>query len=150
VKASVLHGPEKFVMAMLQELQVIAGNREVRKEKRKGVASIQKTKEPKRLEVFSTMRADFVMCGIGSDARAFLHNKGAVVSKALVPFGQATIALEALSETTNGDADSVMNPACQLPKFFEAQQPGGCCSGSSEESVGTPMVLFQNLHPMLG
>ena len=28
VKASVLHGPEKFFMAMLQESMVIAGNRE--------------------------------------------------------------------------------------------------------------------------
>ena len=67
------------------------------------------------------------MCGIGSDARGFLQNKGAVVSEALVPldkrdlFKEGAIALEALSETTNGDADSVvMNPACQLPKFFEA------------------------------
>ena len=35
-------------------------------------------------------------------------------------FKEGAIALEALSETTNGDADSVvMNPACQLPKFFE-------------------------------
>jgi hypothetical protein len=31
-------------------------------------------------------------------------------------FKEGAIALEALSETTNGDADSVvMNPACQLP-----------------------------------
>ena len=51
-----------------------------------------------------------------------------LLARLLVPFGQArpfkegAIALEALSETTNGDADSVvMNPACQLPKFFEAQ-----------------------------
>ena len=37
-------------------------------------------------------------------------------------FKEGAIALEALSETTNGDADSVvMNPACQSPKFFEAQ-----------------------------
>jgi hypothetical protein len=43
----------------------------------------------KRLEVFGTMRANFLMCGIGSDGRGFLHNKGAVVSEALVPFGQA-------------------------------------------------------------
>jgi hypothetical protein len=36
-------------------------------------------------------------------------------------FKEGAIALEALSETTNGDADSVvMNPTCQLPKFFEA------------------------------
>ena len=68
------------------------------------------------------------MCAIGSDARGFLHNKGAVISEALVPldkrdlFQEGAIALEALSETTNGDADSVvMNPACQWPKFFEAQ-----------------------------
>ena len=68
------------------------------------------------------------MCGIGSDACGFLYNKGAVVTEALVPFGQArpfpegAIALEALSETTNGNADSVvMNSACQSPKFFEAQ-----------------------------
>jgi hypothetical protein len=60
-----------------------------------GVASIQKTKETrfcpttKRLEAFGTMRADFFMCGIGSDARGFLHDKGAVVSEAQVPFGQA-------------------------------------------------------------
>jgi hypothetical protein len=74
------------------------------------------------------MRADLLMCGIGSDARDFLHNKGAVVSEALVPldkrdlFKEGAIALEALSETTNGDADSVVrNPACQLPKFFEDQ-----------------------------
>ena len=81
----------------------------------------------KRLEAFGTMRSDFLVCGIGNDARGFLHNKGAVVSEAVVLFGQArpfqggAIALEALSETTNGDADSVvMNPACQSPKFFEA------------------------------
>ena len=30
------------------------------------------------------MRADFLMCGIGSDARGFLHNKRAVVSEALL------------------------------------------------------------------
>jgi hypothetical protein len=35
------------------------------------------------------MRADFLMCGIGSEARGFLNNKGAVVSEALVPFEQA-------------------------------------------------------------
>ena len=47
---------------------------------------------------------------------------------ALVPFGQGrpfekgAIALEALSEATNGDAEGVvMNPACQLTKLFEAQ-----------------------------
>jgi hypothetical protein len=43
----------------------------------------------KRLEAFGTMRADFLLCGMGSDARGFLHDKGAVVSEALVPFGQA-------------------------------------------------------------
>ncbi len=26
-------------------------------------------------------------------------------------------------------------------------KPGGCCSGSGEESVGAPMVLFQSIHP---
>jgi hypothetical protein len=31
----------------------------------------------KRLEVFGTMRANFLMCGIGSDGRGFLHNKAA-------------------------------------------------------------------------
>jgi hypothetical protein len=37
-------------------------------------------------------------------------------------YKEGVIALEALSETTNGDADSVvMNSACQSPKFFEAQ-----------------------------
>ena len=43
----------------------------------------------KRLKAFGTMRADFLMCGIGSDACGFLFNKGAVVSEALIPFGQA-------------------------------------------------------------
>jgi hypothetical protein len=63
----------------------------------------------KRLEAFGMMRADFLVCGIGSDATGFLHNKGAVIIEALVPFGQArlfrksAIALEVLSETTNGD-----------------------------------------------
>jgi hypothetical protein len=33
--------------------------------------------------------SDFLMCGIGSVARGSLNNKGAVVSEALVPFGQA-------------------------------------------------------------
>jgi hypothetical protein len=32
----------------------------------------------KGLEVFGTMRADFIVCGIGSDVRDFLDNKGAV------------------------------------------------------------------------
>jgi hypothetical protein len=37
-------------------------------------------------------------------------------------FKEGAIALEGLSETTNGDADSVvMNPACQFLKFFEGQ-----------------------------
>jgi hypothetical protein len=37
-------------------------------------------------------------------------------------FKEGAIALEALSETTNGDADSVvMNSACQSSNFFEAQ-----------------------------
>jgi hypothetical protein len=35
------------------------------------------------------MKGDFLMCAIGSDVRGFLHNKGVVVSEALVPFGQA-------------------------------------------------------------
>ena len=67
------------------------------------------------------------MSGIGSDTRGFLHNKRVVASEALVPFGRGRpfekggIALEALSEATNGDADGVvMNPACQLTKLFEA------------------------------
>jgi hypothetical protein len=57
------------------------------------------------------------MCGIGSDARGFLYNEGAVVSETLVPFGQARSfqgecdRSGGVSETTNGDADSVvMNP----------------------------------------
>jgi hypothetical protein len=92
---------------------------------RKGVASIQETKEisilPNDLTIgsFGTIRTDFLVCGIGSDARGCLYNKGAVVSEALVPldkrdlFKEGAIALETLSETTNGDADSVvMNPAC--------------------------------------
>jgi hypothetical protein len=58
------------------------------------------------------------MCGIGSDACGFLYNKGAVVTEDLVPldkrdlFKEGAIAPEALSETTNRDADSVvMNSA---------------------------------------
>ena len=36
-------------------------------------------------------------------------------------FKEGSVALEALSETTNSDADSVvMNPACQPPKLLEA------------------------------
>jgi hypothetical protein len=55
-------------------------------------------------------------------------------------FKEGAIVLEALSETTNGDADSVvMNPACQLPKFFEAQptadsadeKSGLACTGAA-------------------
>jgi hypothetical protein len=68
---------------------------------------------------FGTMRTDFLMCGIGSDARGFLYNEGAVVSETLVPFGQARSfqgecdRSGGVSETTNGDADSVvMNSAC--------------------------------------
>jgi hypothetical protein len=57
--------------------------------------------------------------------------KGALVSEALVPFGQARPfqggcdrSGEALSETTNGDADGVvMNHACQLHKFFRKVLP---------------------------
>jgi hypothetical protein len=48
-------------------------------------------------------------------------------------FKEGAIALEVLSETTNGDADSVvMNPACQLPKFFEAQPT----ANSADEKSG--------------
>ena len=59
---------------------------------------------------------------------AFRHNKRRVVREALVPSGQTrhfqgdAIALEALSETTNGDADRVvMNPTCHSPKIFGVQ-----------------------------
>jgi hypothetical protein len=74
--------------------RVYTKDKETRAE-RGGVASIQKTKKlvfcptTKRLETFGTMRAEFPLCGIGSDARGFLCNKGAVISEALVPFGQA-------------------------------------------------------------
>jgi hypothetical protein len=48
-------------------------------------------------------------------------------------FKEGAIALEALSETTNDDADSlVMNPACKLPKFFEAQPT----ANSADEKSG--------------
>ena len=48
-------------------------------------------------------------------------------------FKEGAIALEALSEMTNGDADSVvMNPPCQLPKFFEAQPT----ANSAEPEIG--------------
>jgi hypothetical protein len=36
----------------------------------------------KRLEVFGTMRADFIVCEIGSDARGFLDNKERFISEA--------------------------------------------------------------------
>jgi hypothetical protein len=78
--------------------------------KRVASIQIQKTKESvfcpttKRLEVFAAMRGDFLMCAIGSDARDFLHNKGAVVSEALLFFDkrdlkEGAIALEALHDT---------------------------------------------------
>jgi hypothetical protein len=74
------------------------------------------------LEAFGTKRADFSCAELEVMRVASYTNKGAVVTEALVPFGQArpfqgegAIALEALSETTNGDADSVvMNSACQV------------------------------------
>jgi hypothetical protein len=48
-------------------------------------------------------------------------------------FMEGAIALEALSETTNGDAYSVaMNPACQLLKFFQAQSS----ADSADEKSG--------------
>jgi hypothetical protein len=48
---------------------------------------------------------------------------------------EGVIALEALSETTNVDADTVvMNPSCQLPKFFEAQPT----ADSANEKSGLP------------
>ena len=79
------------------------------------------------------------MCGIGSEVHGFLNNKGTVVSEALFLldkrdlFQESAIALEALGETTNGDADSVvMNPAFQLPKFFEAQPT----ANSADEKSG--------------
>jgi hypothetical protein len=78
----------------------------------------------KRLEALGTMRADILRCGIGSDACGSLSNKAAVVTEALVPldkrdlFMEGAIALEALSETTNGDAGIVvMNSTFQSPKF---------------------------------
>ena len=64
-------------------------------EKRGEVASIQRQKtsfcsSAKRLETFGAVRADFLMCGIGNEAYGFLTPpKGAIVSEALVPFGQA-------------------------------------------------------------
>ena len=57
-------------------------------------------------------------------------------------FKEGAIALEALSETTNGDADSiVMNRACRLPKFFGAQptadsadeKSGLACTGAASK-----------------
>jgi hypothetical protein len=55
-------------------------------------------------------------------------------------FKEGAIALEALSETTNGDAASlVMNPACQSPEFLETQptaesadeKSGLACTGAA-------------------
>jgi hypothetical protein len=49
------------------------------------------------------------------------------------PFKEGAIALEALSEATNGDGDGVvMNPTCQSPKFFEAQP----ATDSADEKSG--------------
>jgi hypothetical protein len=65
-------------------------------------------------------------------------------------FKEGAIALEALSETTNGDADSVvMNPACQLPKFFEAQptadspdeKSGLACTGAASRQQFFPGLI---------
>jgi hypothetical protein len=57
-------------------------------------------------------------------------------------FKEGAIALEALSETTNGDADSVvMNPACQSPKFFEAQST----ADSADEKSGLACTGFAKI-----
>ena len=45
----------------------------------------------------ATRSADFFMCGVGSDARGFLHDTRGVVSKALVPLGQARDLFKACS-----------------------------------------------------
>ncbi len=66
-------------------------------------------------------------------------------------FKEGTVALEALSEATNGDADSVvMNSACQLAKFFETQptvdsadeKSGLACTGAASR-----YQLFPGLIP---
>jgi len=88
-----------------------------------------------------------------------------VVSEALIPFGQGrpfekgAIALEALSEATNGDADGVvMNPACQLTKLLDAQPTAGstnekgglACAGATriperQNVLQTSQVLFRRI-----
>jgi hypothetical protein len=65
--------------------------------KKRGSRLYKRQKKPvfcpttERLEAFSTIRADFLRCGIGSYARGFPYNIGALVSDALVPFGQARL-----------------------------------------------------------
>jgi hypothetical protein len=75
------------------------------------------------------------------------------------PFKEGAIALEALSEATNGDADGVvMNPASQLTKFLEAQptadsvnEKGGlACAGATrilerQNVLQTSQVLFRRI-----
>src|SRR5580692_12084117 len=98
---------------------------------------------------------------------AFRHNKRRVVREALVPSGQTrhfqgdAIALEALSETTNGDADRVvMNPTCHSPKIFGVQPAADstregsalACTGaasSSSSSQGYLCFVFVLTRPFL-
>jgi hypothetical protein len=91
------------------------------------------------LEAFGAKRADF-SCAELEVMRAASYT----IKERLLPrlsflldkrdlCTEGAIALEALSETTNGNADSVMmNSACQLPKFFEAQPTGD----SADEKSG--------------
>jgi hypothetical protein len=56
------------------------------------------------------------------------------------PFKEGAIALEALSETTNGDADSVViNSTCQSPEFFKAQST----ADSADERSGLALHHYR-------
>ncbi len=78
---------------------------------------------------------------------SFVHQvQAAVVTEALVPldkrdlFKEGAIALEALSETTNGDADIVvMKSTCQSPKFFKAQST----ADSADEKSGLALHHYR-------
>ena len=92
------------------------------------------------------MRADFSFAKSDVMHAAFYGIKERLLARLLFLldkrdlFKEVAIILEALSETTKGDADRVvMNPTGQSPKFFEAQptadsadkKSGLACTGAA-------------------
>jgi hypothetical protein len=74
-------------MATIAEVEKLAGrgrSRVYTKDRKKLVFS-------QRLKIGGIRHEEsgLLMCGIGNDAGGFLFKKGAVISEALVPFGQA-------------------------------------------------------------